>query len=405
MTKKEKKNKIRKTEIELREDISKQNRQHFKDFLPLCTAASESKFRSFMPYVLTRTQDFLDMANNDKKGLIILFSKLKKELRPGGYKTIVGCSRTFCRELNDGVTPENFRLLPKLTKQDKATMKRINDPEYKSLTWDDVKKIADSTTSIQLKAMLSLMMEAGLRPAELVNLNYGDVRRDGKFLILDIWHTKNGEPRHPVLYRSVPAVNRWLENHPIKTKKAPLWIMEQKGASSLYRSGKTDLRYSYHAIKQTVRRMAKKAGYEKGLSIYLMRHSAVNQAKEAGMGVDVGSEFFGHSLSHFVETYGKLTEEQKVKRLKGFYGEETKKEKKPQTRICPICNTVNEPGRETCEKCRSPLSLEVALTQENRKDQQIAEMKEQVSQLLAFQARVEGKVAALREEQARRAGK
>ena len=360
-----------------REDISQTNKDYVTAFFKgyNCADTSIVKFYSWLPYLLTQTNDIKQTMNNEVE-LIDIFDKLHKKLGASGYKTASDVAKTFCRELNKGKVPEAFERIKKLTTQEKEQFKRINKEGYYTLSWEDGKKITDQTNSQQIKSMILTQLDSGMRPSELEALNYGDVKRDGKFIILHISKSKTGGKRDIVIYRSAPMLNRWLNLHPTKEPSDPLWIMENKSRSSTYRAGEDEKipRYKYHAIKQMFKRLGDRAGF-KGVGLYMMRHSAVSLTKQEMMGVDIAAERYGHDINYYVNTYGKLTEEQKIDRFKAHYGEaEDKKKEQPKPILCNICDTINEPEKEFCEKCNSPLSLKKALEIEEERKTDIEKM-------------------------------
>lgn len=368
-----------------RTDISQTNKDYMTKFFKRynCPDTSGNKFYSYMPYVLKETPDVIEALKNEDL-IIDIFDKIhaNKRLSPSTYKTILVTTKTFCRELNGKKTPEVLNKVKQLTTQEIAKLKRINSPDYKTISWEDGLKMGQQTNSVQIKAMPLVELEAGLRPDELVSLNFGDVKRDGKFIILKIGKSKTGKSRDVVLYRSVPALNRWLQNHPTKKAEDSLWILENKNKSSLYKNNKGVVRYGYHAIRQLFRRLAKKAGINKKINMYLLRHSAVALAKQENMGVDIAAEKFGHDINYYINTYGKLTDKQKIDRFKAHYGEgEEQEDKTPKPLLCELCNTPNDPEAAICEKCRNPLTLTKALELEKQKENKIKTLEKQVADL------------------------
>ncbi len=400
----------RKESFNAREDISQANKDYVTAFFKgyNCADTSIVKFYSWLPYVLTQTNDIKQTMNNETE-LIDIFDKLHKKLGPSGYKTASDVTKTFCRELNKGKVPEAFERIKKLTTQEKEQFKRINKEGYYTLSWEDGQKITKETNSQQIKSMILTQLDSGMRPSELEGLNYGDVKRDGKFIILHISKSKTGGKRDIVIYRSAPMLNRWLQLHPTKEPSDPLWIMENKTKSSTYRANekrvnennnlsdeaKKELikklkvltpRYKYHAIKQMFKRLGDRAGF-KGVGLYMMRHSAVSLTKQEMMVVDIAAERYGHDINYYINTYGKLTEKQKIDRFKQHYDEAEEEEKEEQLKsiLCNVCDTINTPleyykdkkgkekerEREFCEKCNSPLSLKKALEIEKQKEDKL----------------------------------
>ncbi|MDP3765303.1 MAG: site-specific integrase [Nanoarchaeota archaeon] len=352
-----------------RADISKTNKEYVKDFFKgyNCAKTSEAKFYKWLPYVLTQCKDIKATMHNEAE-LKEIFNKIHSKLKPSGYKTTLTTTKTFCRELNKGIAPETFSRVKQLTKQEKKLLLRAENPNYKTLSWEDGLKICEQTNSLQLKTLVLTELDGGLRPAELEGLNYGDAKKDGKFIFLSINKTKTADPRDVILFKSAPYLNRWLDMHPTKKDNDPLWLIENVSKSSLYNGKDKVLRFNYDAIRQTLRRMAKKAGYKHSTSLYMMRHSAVSLAKQDMVSAEIAAEKFGHDIQYYVNVYGRLSKEQKRIRSKVAYGETDEKEKaKPKPLVCRLCQTINEPEKELCEKCNDPLTLEAAMKHDKSK--------------------------------------
>ncbi|HBF12499.1 MAG TPA: hypothetical protein DDW49_03775 [Deltaproteobacteria bacterium] len=370
-----------------RSDISDINKNHVKNFFKgyNCAETSERKFYSWLPYVLIQTND-IKRTMNDEAEMVDIFDKLHAKLKPSGYKTSLDVCRTFCRRLNNDILPATFKRVKALTQKEKTQLCRVNRKDYKTFSWVDAENIAALTNSVQLKAMVLCQLEGGLRPAELEALDIGDVVQDGKFFVVTIHESKNAKPRKIILYHSAPMLNRWLQMHPLKQDtKNPLWIMENTKQSSTFRSGDADVRYKYDAIRQTMRRMAKRAGFKNGMSLYMMRHSSVALKKKERMPLDVAAEMMGHNINFYINTYGRLTDEEKIDRVKGHYGEKTPgKDEKEASLLCSICQTINEPHRELCEKCSQPLTLTAAMKHDKSAElqEQLTAMQEQINLLI-----------------------
>lgn len=398
-----------------RKDISNVNKDHFINFFKgyNCAPASAEKLCNFLPYVLSKCDDVVATMNNeaelvaifddlystprpdkklkdkvDKKGKVIEEGKIVKGkiLSPSSYKIILDCTKTFCRRLNNDILPDTFKRVKQLTKKDKAGLMRVNKKGYKTYTWEDALKIAEQTNSIQLKALVLSQLEGGLRPKELESLDYSDVKQDGKFFVFSIYgdESKTARGRKVVLFHAAPYLRRWLDMHPTKhDPKSPLWVMEHNKHGADYRKGGKNNRYKYQAIKQAVKRLAKLAGFEKGISLYMMRHSSVALKKKENMPLEVAAEMMGHGVGYYTQVYGKLTDEEQINRVKAHYGEAVAgKENKESSLLCSICNTINEPNKELCEKCSQPLTIAAAMKHDKSAtlQKELDAMKEQMAQ-------------------------
>ncbi len=365
-----------------RKDVSQKNKGYVEDFFLgyNCAKTTEGRFYSWLPYFLRKTPD-VKKTMLDTKEMQKIFNELHRDLSPSSYRTVQTTVKTLCKVLNNGEIPEAFKHIMYLTKQEKKKLARINKKGYKTLSWKDGLKMAEIQNNMMYKALIMTELDGGLRPAELEALDYGDCKKDGKFIILNISESKTGEARDVLIYRAASFLNRWLQLHPTKKKSDPLWIMQNQNMSSKYRKNPKLMRLDYDAMRQCIARTSKRAGLGR-VSLYMMRHSAVALAKQERLGVDLAAEKFGHDINYYINTYGKLTPEQKINRFKGHYGEvAAEEENKTKTQLCPVCDTINEPEVKYCEKCNNPLSLKVALEQEKNKDTEIDSLKKQMQSI------------------------
>jgi integrase len=350
--------------------VSKKNREHITDFMKSYHVAdsTKSKFYDFIRYFLHETKDAKE-AMLSRKTMASIFNNIHKGIGVNGYVTTLGVTKRFLKWLNNGIEPPSMSRdnIKQITKNEKLQLKRVNRSDYKTLSWDDGVKISEQTNSIQLKAMPLVALEGGLRPGEFVRLNYDDCKRDGKFIILNIRETKTGKPRQVVLYKSSPALNRWLQMHPLKGNN-PLWVYENRLKSSTYRDNGVSLRYTQDAIRKSLKRLAILAGIKKHISGYMLRHSSISISKEVDkLNPEMGAEKYGHSIKFYIETYGLMSDKAKVKRFKEVYGEGKEKvTDKQKSHVCPVCNSINEADKDFCVDCHSALTLKAALEEKER---------------------------------------
>lgn len=357
--------------------VSKINRKYVKDFLKSYNVENTTlaKFYDFIRYFLHETKDAKkSLASRDET--VQIFNRLHERLGVNGYATTVSVTKRFARWLFDDEMPKTLNSIKQLTDKEKRKLRRVNNGNYQTITWEEGLKISEATNSIQLKAMLMTELDGGLRPSEFFSLRYGDVKRDEKFIILQLSETKTSEPRNVIIYRAAPYLSRWLELHPLKNDKSPLWLMENKVKSSRYRKNKESWSYDYDSARKLLAKIAKEAGVNKPLYFYNLRHSAIALSKQENMNPDLAAEKFGHSIKFYTETYGRLTEKQQINRYKAHFGEpmdnvsDTKKPKE-----CPMCGCINEPEKTHCEKCNSALSLTVAINADKKKGEELSELK------------------------------
>ncbi len=360
-------------------DISEANKEAVKEFLsgwicrrepnkgqPVSQARRNIFFRQ-IPHLL-KNCDNIKEDIHDKQKIDKIFDKLRKELKNSYLATVINVSLAFVRKLNDDEKPKGFKGVVYLSKD--AQKRGLKDTDM--ITWEDGLKMIKATNSIQFKAIIMTQLEGGLRPSEFIDLKLKDCSKDGKFIFLKV-KGKTGEREVPI-YRAVPYLWRWIENHPTGNKTDSLWIMESNSKSR--KNVKGINAYEYAALSKRVREIGKKAGVNKPLDFYNLRHSATVLLKEQNYPAELAAKRFGHSLKYYLDTYGRESDKQKRGRFKKAEGElkEETEDTKETPILCSICDNVNEPGKEYCEKCGNPLSLKLALEQENKKDEKIAEL-------------------------------
>jgi site-specific recombinase XerD len=120
------------------------------------------------------------------------------------------------------------------------------------------------------EAILRLLLETGLRAAELVDLQVGDVDLANGSLIVN--RGKGGKGRVvPFGARTATALDRWLRTRQRYADPANTQLFVGANIKS----------FSYWGLAATLRRRAKEAGVE-GFHVHLTRHTAATRWLRAG---------------------------------------------------------------------------------------------------------------------------
>jgi len=306
--------------------ITETNKDYVRSFLLTyhVSPARRSIFFRMIRYLLSATPDLkADLSNRDLFNR--LFAKLYQQYRPATYSTIVNVSRRFVRWLNDGVVPSSFRDIRTLPK---SQLRRNLAPDD-MVTWSDGLQMARMTTDLQHKAILLTQLDGGLRPSELLHLDYGDIKLRGPLVIVYVRKGKTGQ-RVIVLHRCVEALRMWLEHHPSKRKEDPLWVSLTKMQHQRWSPEMECVRLSYEAMRKQVRKMARRAGITKPVDFYSLRHASCVLDKKSNLPVDLAAERHGHSVRFYTEVYGRLSEEDIANRFLEHYGIEDKTSEKKE---------------------------------------------------------------------------
>lgn len=311
-----------------------------------------------------------DMQNRDLINDVT--ARLRKDLTKNYFATAINVTLRLVRWLNDREKPKGFRDVQNVSK--KAQRRSLSPKDM--LRWADGLKLADYTTSMQLRAAVLTQLDCGFRPSEFVDLCYGDVIVKKDIVVFNVRAGKTGGRQVPA-HRCVPHFLRWFHAHPTKQKDHPLWIMEsaekssskrKKAALAITDKGFEIRPYEYAALKTRIQRLAKRAELDKPVDFYSLRHSSCYLDKIENVPIDLAAERHGHSTSHFVNVYGRLDIDDRVNRMRKHYGKEEQKAKPVQNVICQSCDWVNTPTANYCFKCARPLTLKTALQSEETKD-------------------------------------
>ena len=246
--------------------------------------------------------------------------------------------------------------------------------EEDMLTWQDGLKLINETNSVQIKAIIALQLDAGLRPSEFVNLNYEDVKQKGDFLVVNVREGKTGKREFPT-WRCVPFVLKWLASHKTKKSKDPLWTQETQTNGKIKR-------YEYPALLKRINDLKKTANLKQPVDFYNLRHSSCYLDKLDNLPLDIAASRHGHSVKFFVEVYGRLGVDDIINRIKKHNGADVQERKKAEQNItCPRCSFINAPHSEICEHCGAALSMKKALEVEKDKNERIKELERQITEM------------------------
>jgi site-specific recombinase XerD len=226
------------------------------------------------------------------------------------------------------------------------------------LTREEARKIITAAEHPRDKAFISILDEAGPRPEELLSTRIRNIQFDQYGAVL-IVGGKTGM-RRLRLIRSAPTVALWLDNHPQRdNRNAPIWI----NIGSTRHGGAFD----YEGARKLLRVLGPKAGINKRLYPYLFRHSTAtylaNYLTEAQM-----CQFFGWIQgSRMPAYYVHLSGRDVDNRMLELHGLKPKQDElKGEIQACPRCEFNNSAISKFCNRCGSPMTLQIGLDAERR---------------------------------------
>jgi integrase/recombinase XerD len=183
-------------------------------------------------------------------------------------------------------------------KEKKSQERDLEIAEY--LEENEVPLLIDADPTIQKKAFLACLYEAGARPEEFLRLTNIDIKLDTNGAILFL-RGKTGERRVRIV-SFAKLLQQWLEIHPLKDRhQFPIWISQAIN----YMNTPLGLRGAQKIIQEALL----KANLDKHKRLYLLRHSrATHLCKhltEAQMCVFFGWDIGTKVVRRYIHLFGK----------------------------------------------------------------------------------------------------
>ena len=223
------------------------------------------------------------------------------------------------------------------------------------LTEEDIESVVGKCRSLKEIALLKVLHETGVRVGELLGMKIKDVHFNCVSARITV-DGKTGMRDVPIII-SIPALSKWLEMHPFRNDpEAALWTGE-----NVSRMNKP-LRHS--GVVKIIRRSFERVGMKKKSNPHWFRHSRASLLAPNLTEVLL-CKYMGWTLgSKQVKTYCHLCTEQLEHAYLKMQGVETA-EKESIKRIAKCgCGTINEKSARYCFKCGRPLSVEIAIRDE-----------------------------------------
>ncbi|MEM3588165.1 MAG: tyrosine-type recombinase/integrase [Candidatus Jordarchaeaceae archaeon] len=209
---------------------------------------------------------------------------------------------------------------------------------------EEIKRLINSARTLRDRALLSVLLESGIRREELRGLNVGSVIPTNYGFILSV-EGKTG-PRTIPIISSAGILGEYLSTLP-SDKNSPLWVSS---------SGR---RLSAISIWRIIKNCAKRAGINKRIYVHLMRHTRATELSTK-LSDQTMKGFFGWKpTSNMPGVYSHLSGKEVVRevlRVSGIKVED--KENALGQLICPRCKEPNISANEYCYRCGTPLTRE-----------------------------------------------
>jgi site-specific recombinase XerD len=213
-------------------------------------------------------------------------TKYGKPLSGHSVTTYTSSLLAFLRWLHEEeMTPTNFAL----------RIKKPREPELvkEAYSEDEVRRLFKAADTLRDHAMLCVLLDCGVRAAELTNLTTGDLVMDQRMLLV-----RSGKGRKdrviPFSYPTAKALTRYLMKRP---EQSEVLFPSEKGGKLLPNS-----------VKQMVKRIAKRANVE-GATVHRFRRTFATFYLRNGGDLMTLKTLMGHADLSTTSVYLHITNE------------------------------------------------------------------------------------------------
>jgi len=236
------------------------------------------------------------------------------------------------------------------------------------ITKNDIASLLKYCSYYRDEAMIVTLYESACRLGEFVNMNIEHLNFDDKGIVLVV-SGKTGE-RRIRLIESVPYLQKWLENHPLKEHKGsnPLWCALKKPHN----------RITNGSVALIMKKIKSRSGISKKLNPHNFRHSRLTELAKylSDSKLKVFAGWTGNSsmTGVYVHLSG-VDLDGDLFRIAGVDTEEEKMKVSPlKVKKCERCQTENPGTAEFCVLCGMPFNKALLV----KDTLEIQELKEKV---------------------------
>ena len=280
--------------------------------------------------------------------VMLVVAKFRTSMKPNTLRRFLSIFRAFVRFLNE----EGYNTTINLEKVASIKPPKINLETKKAsqmLTGDEVRQLIQSARSSRDRALIAFLYEGALRPVEAAEAKWEDIVFD-KYGAQFTTNRKTGKSRYIRLIWSAPYLLDWKNDYLREVKPERSVFLSLKGGEPLTVSG----------VKQAVTQVAKRAGLDKHVHAYLLRHSRITSliVDEVPDSV-VKMQCWGDVGSRMLACYAHIAPKDIDRILltrAGIEVEDADKEDSIKARQCPICGSTNTPTDRFCRQCGNGLT-------------------------------------------------
>ncbi|KAF5034783.1 Tyrosine recombinase XerC [anaerobic digester metagenome] len=223
-------------------------------------------------------------------------------------------------------------------------------------TVDEVEAIIRACQSPRDRALFGMLWDGGFRIVELGTLTWGQVKFDDFECAVNV-NAKTVFARYVRLLGSSAYLAQWRDCYPCQITNDSLVFLTQQRRP-----------VTYDVVAVQLRKLAKRAGIVKPLTLHAFRHGRATDLIRRGVHETVVKKFlWGNPASKMIGTYSHLTDadiDDAMLASAGIHSRKHTASTAMDARECRRCMTVNPPTADLCWRCGSPLTQEFAATLE-----------------------------------------
>ncbi len=214
--------------------------------------------------------------------------------------------------------------------------------ESSFLSEDEIKRLISASDNVMWESFIILLYQTGARPLTLQQLKWKDIKFGAESSDINLYAQKNGESRIFPVTEATKFLRKWKHSYSFPNVKADDFVFPSKK--------NRDKPIAINTFNFALKKFGKKAGIEKDIWTYLMRHMKATQlynnlptqTVEKLMGHKGMSKFYHHLSSekakeevlsklYKIEEMSEQTRTQLEERIKKL--EEQQKEVKKKVRL------------------------------------------------------------------------
>jgi integrase len=242
-------------------------------------------------------------------------------------------------------------------KKKREQIKEIRKSDLVSLK--DVQTMLNNTDNLQHKCLLILNYETAARINETRHIRIEDITQYEQYASVFIGVSKTQQRNLPII-QSIPYINQWLNNHPLRqNKKAYLFIGKYHGSYQQYSTPGLYLIFKNCGVC-----------LDKNVYPHLFRHSRITELAKYLTEAEL-CRFAGWVIgSKQVRRYVHLAQEDVENKILSIHGIKSLKQPEQKAILdvikCPRCTYENSSLDKYCSRCGSVLDIKTVIKHQEK---------------------------------------